>query len=62
MWAFTCSHHEVHAEESLFFAGIAGPQKTVQIVVTFLAAEVPAVTWQFTRTSIGTRNGSAPPG
>src|SRR5690606_37330100 len=49
LWVFTCSHHQVQAEESVFFSDIAGPQRTLQIVVPFLAAEVPAVSWQFTR-------------
>lgn len=52
MWVFTCSHPDIHVEESLFFAGIAGPQKSAQIVVSFSASEVPAVTWQFTRVTV----------
>lgn len=53
LWIFTCSHEEVHVEESLFFAGIAGPQKSTQIVVACLASEVPAISWQFTRATTG---------
>lgn len=52
-WVFTSSIKEVTAEESLFFAGIAGPQKTTQLVLTFRASESSEVTWRFTRTAIG---------
>lgn len=52
-WVFTSSMPEVQAEESLFFAGIAGPQKTRQIVVNCRASQVPEVNWRFTRTAIG---------
>lgn len=52
-WVFTSSMNAVEAEESLFFAGIAGPQKSTQLVMTFKASEVPEVTWRLTRTAIG---------
>ncbi len=52
-WVFTSSLKEIAAEESLFFAGIAGPQKTTQLVMSFKAADMPEVKWRFTRTAIG---------
>lgn len=52
-WVFTTSVDEVLAEESLFFAGIAGPQKTSQLVLNFKASEVPEINWRLTRTAIG---------
>ncbi|MEZ5812368.1 MAG: heparinase II/III family protein [Rhizobiaceae bacterium] len=52
-WVFTASLADVTAEESLFFAGIAGPQKTSQLVLAFRASETPEVTWRLTRTAIG---------
>ena len=52
-WVFTTALKEVEAEESLFFAGIAGPQKSMQLVLTFKASEISEVTWRFTRTAIG---------
>ncbi len=52
-WVFTSSVEAATAEESLFFAGIAGPQKTTQLVLSFKASEVPEVAWRLTRTAIG---------
>ncbi len=52
-WIFTSSQDDVSAEESLFFAGIAGPQKSNQLVLPFSASETPEVTWRLTRTAIG---------
>ncbi len=60
MWIFTCSHDDFHIEESLFFAGIGGPQKSAQIVVVFSASEVPAVTWQFSRVHMERETKPAP--
>ena len=52
-WVFTCSPDEAAAEESLYFAGIAGPRKTFQLVISFKASETPEATWRLTRTAIG---------
>ncbi|MGB8818102.1 MAG: heparinase II/III family protein [Rhizobiaceae bacterium] len=52
-WVFTCNDIAPHDEESLFFAGISGPQKTRMIVLEFDASNVSEVTWQFTRTALG---------
>ncbi len=52
-WVFTTPQKDVEAEESLFFAGIAGPQKAMQLVLSFKASEMSEATWRFTRTAIG---------
>ena len=52
-WVFTCTEVAPHMEESLFFAGISGPQRTRMIVLQFAAADHPEVNWQFTRTKLG---------
>jgi uncharacterized heparinase superfamily protein len=53
-WAFTTTGVEPTIEESIFFAGLSGPRKTRQIVLSFKASEVPEVRWQFTRIAIAT--------
>ena len=52
-WVFTCNEVAPSTAESLFFAGISGPQKTRMIVLEFHASDVPEVNWQFTRTGLG---------
>ena len=52
-WVFTCTEVAPHMEESLFFAGISGPQRTRMIVLQFAAADHAEVNWQFTRTKLG---------
>lgn len=52
-WVFTCAEIAPHMEDSLFFAGISGPQKTRMIVLQFAAADHAEVNWQFTRTKLG---------
>jgi uncharacterized heparinase superfamily protein len=54
-WAFTCDGIEPDVEESIFFAGLAGPQRSRQIVLNFRASEAPEVAWRLQRTR------SAPP-
>ncbi len=54
-WVFSCEEVEPTLEESIFFAGIAGPRRTRQIVLTFPLAEVNLVHWRFTRTQLATR-------
>jgi uncharacterized heparinase superfamily protein len=51
-WAFTCDAVTPTIEESIFFAGLAGPRRTSQIVLSFKASEMPEVGWQLTRTRI----------
>lgn len=52
-WVFTCTEIAPHTEDSVFFAGISGPQKTKMIVLQFATADHPEVNWQFTRTKLG---------
>jgi uncharacterized heparinase superfamily protein len=48
-WVFTAVRAVPTIEESIFFAGLSGPRKTRQIVLSFKASEAPEVCWQFTR-------------
>ncbi len=52
-WTFTCADVEPHIEESIHFASLRGPCKSLQIVLSFHASQVPEVGWRFTRTAIG---------
>ncbi len=52
-WVFTCSEVAPHEEESVFFAGVSGPQKSRMIVLEFDGIQTSEVHWQFTRTDIG---------
>lgn len=49
LWVFACREVEAVVEDSIFFAGLAGPQKSRQIVLSFKASEVPEVNWRFRR-------------
>jgi uncharacterized heparinase superfamily protein len=49
LWVFTCSEVGAVVEDSIFFAGIGGPQKSRQIVLSFRALEIPEASWRFTR-------------
>ena len=51
LWVFTCGEIEPVVEDSIFFADLAGPQKSRQIVLSFKASEVTEVNWRFTRTN-----------
>lgn len=48
-WVFTAVRAVPTIEESIFFAGLSGPRKTRQIVLSFKASEAPEVRWQFAR-------------
>ena len=52
-WVFTCNEVAPTVAESIFFAGISGPQKTKMLVLEFHASEVDTVNWQFTRIGLG---------
>ncbi len=52
-WVFTCSQIAPSDQDSLFFAGISGPQKTRMLVLEFDATQIQEVNWQFTRTALG---------
>jgi uncharacterized heparinase superfamily protein len=51
-WTFTVAGVEPTIEESIFFAGLSGPRRTRQIVLSFNALELSEVRWQFRRTGI----------
>ena len=46
LWLFTCAEVPAVVEDSIFFAGIGGPQK---IVLSFRASEFPEINWRFAR-------------
>ena len=49
LWLFTCAEVAAIVEDSIFFAGIGGPQKSRQIVLNFRASELPEINWRFAR-------------
>ena len=49
-WTFSCDDVEPSVEESIFFAGLAGPQRSHQIVLNFRASEAPEIAWTLMRT------------
>jgi uncharacterized heparinase superfamily protein len=49
-WTFSSDGIEPDVEESIFFAGLAGPQRSRQIVLNFRASEAPEVGWRLLRT------------
>ncbi|WP_246188486.1 heparinase II/III family protein [Nitratireductor arenosus] len=51
-WVFSCDGVEPVVEESIFFAGISGPRRNLQIVLAFPVGEVPEVAWRLTRTTL----------
>jgi uncharacterized heparinase superfamily protein len=51
-WAFSCDAVTADTEESIFFAGLGGPRRTSQIVLSFKASEFPEIAWQFARTRV----------
>ena len=52
VWVFTCDGAEPVVEESIFFAGAGGPQKSRQIALSFGASEAGEINWRFTRTDL----------
>lgn len=52
-WVFTCGELTPAIDQSVYFAGIRGPQKTKMILLEFDATNLSEVTWQFTRTALG---------
>jgi uncharacterized heparinase superfamily protein len=48
-WTFECSDLEAEIEESIFFAGLGGPKRSCQIVLSFDAARMPEVHWRMVR-------------
>jgi uncharacterized heparinase superfamily protein len=49
-WTFSCAELTPELEESIYFAGVAGPRRTRQLTLSFRASEVPEVNWSFTLT------------
>jgi uncharacterized heparinase superfamily protein len=47
-WRFSADV-EPQVEESIYFAGLAGPRRTRQIVLAFKASEIAEVHWQLAR-------------
>ncbi|MEO4001117.1 heparinase II/III family protein [Mesorhizobium sp. CAU 1732] len=48
-WEFSCEEIAAEVEESLFFAGLGGPRKSRQLVLSFKASEHPEIHWRFVR-------------
>ena len=51
-WVFISPDVPAEVEESIYFAGLAGPRRSRQIVLSFKASEISEVHWQFSRTRI----------
>ena len=49
-WVFTCREVQPVVEESIFFAAVAGPCRSRQIVLHFDAADLQEIHWQLVRT------------
>ncbi|TKT82961.1 heparinase II/III family protein [Aquamicrobium sp. LC103] len=45
-WVFSCQELLPAVEESLFFAGLGGPRRSSQIVLSFKASEHPEIHWR----------------
>lgn len=48
-WMFSCAEVAPQVEESIYFAGIAGPRITRQLLLSFDASEVPEILWRLKR-------------
>ncbi len=48
-WEFSCEELQAEVEESLFFAGVGGPRRGRQLVLSFRASEHPEIHWRFLR-------------
>ncbi|MGE0502411.1 MAG: heparinase II/III family protein [Rhizobiaceae bacterium] len=55
VWMFTATGVEAAIEESIFFANLAGPRRTRQIVLAHKASDMPETRWRFTRTKVAGR-------
>ncbi|WP_378947098.1 heparinase II/III family protein [Mesorhizobium sp. ANAO-SY3R2] len=54
-WVFTSANVPSEVEESIYFAGLGGPRRSHQIVLSFKASEISEVHWQLSRTRIISR-------
>lgn len=52
-WTLDTNGIEPDVEESIFFAGLGGPRRTRQIVLSVKASERPVIAWRFTRRRAG---------
>ncbi len=52
-WIFSCAEAKPVIEESIFFAGLSGPRRNMQIVLSFQASETEVVRWRFKRMALG---------
>lgn len=48
-WEFSCEELAADIEDSLFFAGFAGPRRSRQLVLSYRASEHPEIHWRFLR-------------
>ena len=51
-WVLSCTEVVPAIEESIHFAGLGGPRRSRQIILSFHASDLAEVHWQFTRTHI----------
>ncbi|WP_269931988.1 heparinase II/III family protein [Aminobacter sp. HY435] len=51
-WVFVSPDVAAEVEESIYFAGLGGPRRSHQIVLSFKASDISEVHWQFSRTRI----------
>ncbi len=54
-WVMSCAQVQPEVEESIYFAGLSGPRRSRQIVLSFKASEISEVHWHFLRTAAITR-------
>ncbi len=54
-WRFTCAEVAPDVEESIYFAGLGGPRRSRQIVLSFKASEVPELRWLLLRSGLSNR-------
>jgi uncharacterized heparinase superfamily protein len=52
-WIFSCAEAKPFIEESIYFAGLSGPRRNMQIVLSFRASETDVVRWRFKRMALG---------
>ncbi len=48
-WEFSCEELAASVEESLFFAGVGGPRRAHQLVLSYKASEHPEIHWRLMR-------------
>lgn len=48
-WEFSCEELAPQVEDSLFFAGIGGPRRSHQLLISYRASEYPEIHWRFRR-------------